>query len=77
MATVTESIGDAEADIYTVYSMAVGDTFVGRLEDALDEDWIKIELEEGLRYEIRLTGYGTEGSRLSLAPVFQIFKLHG
>ena len=73
MATVTETMGDAEATVYTTYSMAVGDTFIGRLDDELDEDWIRIELEKGLRYEIRLTGYGTDGATDTVLSLYNAF----
>lgn len=70
MATVTETMGDAEAGIHTSYSMAVGDTFVGRLDNRFDEDWIKIELQYGVRYEIRLTGYGADGAADTILSLY-------
>ena len=50
MATVNENpsaAGDAPANTQTTYSMAVGDTFNGILDEKFDEDWISIELEKG------------------------------
>ncbi|MDE0155298.1 MAG: hypothetical protein OXI88_12135 [Gammaproteobacteria bacterium] len=54
MATVTETMGDAAAGAETTYSMMPGDTFTGRLDDGLDENWIRTQLRAGLTYEINL-----------------------
>ena len=64
MATVNESTSaslDAAASKETTYSMTVGDTFNGILDQKFDEDWIKIELEKGKTYKINLSGRGKGG----------------
>ena len=48
MATINESASrDAPASTATTYTMSVGDTFNGVLDEKFDEDWIKIRLERG------------------------------
>ena len=64
MATVNESTlasMDAAASKETTYSMSVGDTFNGILDQKFDEDWIEIELEKGKTYKINLSGRGKGG----------------
>ena len=70
MATVTETMGDAAASVDTTYSMAVGDTFSGRLNERFDEDWIRIELVAGRRYEIKLTGNGADGAADTILRIY-------
>ena len=60
MATINEP-RDAAANTQTTYSMAVGDTFHGILDEKFDEDWIRIELEKGKTYRINLSGRGKDG----------------
>ena len=60
MATINEP-RDAAANTQTTYSMAVGDTFHGILDEKFDEDWISIELEKGKTYRINLSGRGKGG----------------
>ena len=73
MATITESTGDAEAGVDTSYHMAPGDTFIGRLDDRFDEDWIRIELEKGARYQISLTAYGSDGAADTVLSLYNVF----
>ena len=64
MATVNEGTltpSDAPASKETTYVMSVGDTFNGILDHKFDEDWVKIELEKGKTYQIRLSGLGKNG----------------
>ncbi len=44
----------------TEISMVSGGSYVGNLETAGDEDWIRVELVAGQRYEFNLTGTGAE-----------------
>lgn len=61
-ALITE-ISDAADDMSTVYSMSVGDTFSGNIEQAYDDDWVAITLQAGTAYQIdalgQLSGGGT------------------
>ena len=63
MATVREMMmQDAAASIETSYTMAVGDTFNGNLDDPTDADWVAVELEAGTTYQIDLEGVdGADG----------------
>ena len=70
MATVTETMGDAEANADTTYSMSPGDTFTGRLGERFDEDWIRVELQSGLTYEINLTGDGSGGATDTILRIY-------
>ena len=70
MATVTETTGDASAGSDTTYNMAPGDTFTGRLGERFDQDWIRIELQEGLTYEINLTGDGADGAADTILKIY-------
>ena len=56
MATITENQGDASAGTGTRYALAVGDTFQGTLLNALDVDWIRVELDAGTSYDFSLYG---------------------
>ncbi len=47
---------DAAAGSGTVYVVSVGGSFKGVLDGRKDKDWIRVELVEGKRYEISLTG---------------------
>ena len=70
MASIREKTGDATASAVTVYSMSPGDTFTGRLDERFDEDWVRIELKAGLRYEISLTGVGTDGAADTILRIY-------
>lgn len=69
MASVTE-MGDAPAGAITGYNMIPGDTFTGSLDSRLDEDWVRIELEAGLRYEISLAGVGVDGAADTILRIY-------
>ena len=70
MATVNETRVDAAASADTSYSMTPGDTFTGRLGERFDEDWIRIELQEGLTYEINLTGDGPGAAADTILQIY-------
>lgn len=70
MATVTETMGDASAGADTTYSMSPGDTFTGRLGERFDEDWVRVELQAGLTYEITLNGDGSDGAADTILRVY-------
>ena len=70
MATVTETMGDAEANADTTYRMSPGDTYTGRLGERFDEDWVRVELQAGLTYEINLTGDGTDGAADTILRIY-------
>ena len=62
MAIINERVEaslDAAANSETAYTISVGDTFNGILDNRLDEDWIGIELERGKTYRIALSGRGS------------------
>ena len=61
MATLEEMImQDAPASVQTTYTIAVGDGFGGLLDGVTDQDWVRVELDAGRRYDIRLTGVGPD-----------------
>ena len=70
MANITEAVGDAAVGADTSYSMAPGDMFTGRLDERLDEDWVRIELEAGLRYQISLAGVGVDGAADTVLRIY-------
>ena len=59
-AALTESGGDAPANITTPYTISVGDTFDGGLTGG-DTDWIALSVVEGQTYAISLNGVGGGG----------------
>ena len=63
MANLREDDGDAGTGIETRYVMEVGDTFRGTLEPSGDADGVRIALEAGERYELRLDGAGANALR--------------
>ena len=79
MATIYEEIGspsDATASKETTYTMSVGDTFNGILDEKFDEDWIKIELEKGKTYKINLSGRGKGGDEAE-DTILKLFDANG
>ncbi|RFP90960.1 hypothetical protein DZK27_01430 [Rhodobacteraceae bacterium 63075] len=72
-ATVFEG-SDAAESTSTIYTMSVGDTFVGELATSTDEDWVAIQLTAGDTYQIDLQGIGT--SELS-DPYLTLFDSSG
>lgn len=70
-ATITE-FSDAPANVFTPYSMSVGDTFNGTATGVVpqagvwDEDWVAISLVQGQTYTMDLFGRGS-------APVTDTF----
>ena len=69
MASIIE-MGDAPAGVATSYSMIPGDTFTGSLDSRFDEDWVRVELDAGLRYEISLTGVGVDGAADTILRIY-------
>ena len=70
MATINETMSDAAAGADTGYSMTPGDSFTGRLGERFDEDWIRIELQAGLAYDINLTGDGSDGADDTILRIY-------
>jgi serralysin len=54
-AEITEG-ADAAENRTTAYTMSVGDTFSGTISSSSDEDWIRVELTEGVTYQIAHNG---------------------
>ena len=46
--------------IETPYTISVGNSFEGTLDDKFDEDWIRVDLVEGKTYNITLNGIGPD-----------------
>ena len=59
MAIIKEDNGDARADASTQYTIIPGDVFQGTLDPAGDNDWIRVELNAGTNYDVRITGIPT------------------
>ena len=70
MTTITETASDAAASADTTYNMSPGDTLSGRLSERFDEDWIRIELQAGLAYEINLIGDGSDGADDTILRIY-------
>lgn len=56
MAIIRENNGDASATTGTAYTVSLGDIFKGTLDQAADEDWVKVELTVETIYELTLSG---------------------
>ena len=56
---------DAAAGVNTSYEISAGDSFVGELDQAGDDDWIAIEFVAGEAYEISINAYYGGGGSLS------------
>ena len=55
MATIEETLlQDAATNAGTAYTMSVGDMFEGTFDSRADEDWIRINLVQGL-FSLRTT----------------------
>ncbi|MDE0512862.1 MAG: pre-peptidase C-terminal domain-containing protein [Gammaproteobacteria bacterium] len=57
---IEDKTQDAAASVDTTYSISINGSFEGTLADRSDEDWVKVELEAGESYDIRLHGIGPE-----------------
>ncbi len=66
MAVIKEDNGDAGADTYTQYTIALGDVFQGKLDPADDDDWVRVELSAGTIYDFTLIGIENELAGLAL-----------
>ena len=64
MAVINENNNDAGAGVETRYSISMGDSFRGTLPTTDDVDWVKVELDAGIIYDISQTD--GEDVRLSL-----------
>ena len=65
MAIIKENSGDASADTQTQYIISLGDVFQGTLDRANDKDWIRVELDADIIYDITLSG--VEPAQLQLS----------
>ncbi len=68
--TFFENYGDAQANTDTSYRTLAGGIFLGHLDGRFDEDWVSIELNDGLTYEIILDGDGPNGVVDTLLRVY-------
>ena len=75
MVTINET-RDATSTTQTSYTMSVGDTFNGILDQKFDEDWIEIELEKGKTYRINLSGRGKGGDEAE-DTILKLFNFKG
>ena len=57
--TLTVSDGE-DNNTNTPHTVQVGSVFRGTLDDKSDEDWIKVDLEQGKTYDITLAGIGAD-----------------
>lgn len=57
---INNEVADLPDNNSTEVSMVSGGTYVGDLGTAGDEDWIRVELVAGQRYEFNLSGTGAE-----------------
>ena len=57
--TLTVSDGE-DNNTDTPHTVQVGGVFRGALDDKSDEDWIKVDLEQGKTYDITLSGIGAD-----------------
>ena len=73
--TLSET-ADALPSLETTYTMAVGDSFRGQIERSGDRDWIAVELEAGVSYDIAMaaapSGQGTLND-----PYLQLYDANG
>ena len=79
MATIRENSnnkGDALASVETEHTMAVGDDFLGTLNGANDNDWVRVELTAGVTYIIKLTGEGSGGAEAE-DPIVEVRDANG
>ena len=67
---------DAAAGTDTGYTMAVEDTFSGRLDSVGDRDWVAISLTAGHTYTISLAGFGG-GAGTLIDPYLRIYDGSG
>ena len=77
--TIYEDKGDAAAGKGTTYSMSGGDTFWGTLVPIDDEDWVKIDLQKGKKYEISLRGeaWNSDSPLVVSEPVIRLYDPDG
>ena len=79
MATVKEiMMQDAAASVETSYTMAVGDTFEGSINNMTGDtaDWVAVELEAGTTYSISLSGRGDAPAKAE-DPVLMLLDSKG
>lgn len=68
--------GDAPANTSTPYVMGAGDTFVGSVSPAYDQDWVRITLTAGQAYDIDLRG-SISGSGTLRDPYLRLYDSAG
>ena len=69
----SEFTGDAPADASTDYSIIPDAIFGGRLDSRGDEDWIRVEFEADLKYDIILAGQGDDGADDTILTIYNAF----
>ena len=57
---ITDEAGDVPDNDTTEVHMVSGGSYVGNLETSGDEDWVRVELVAGQRYQFDLTGTGSD-----------------
>ena len=65
-----EFTGDAPADASTDYSIIPDAIFGGRLDNREDEDWVRVEFEADLKYDIFLAGHGDDGADDTILTIY-------
>jgi serralysin len=74
-ALVSES-SDAADGTATIYDLAMGATFSGKINRDSDRDWVRVELVEGAEYQIDLTGRPSGAGTLE-DPVLGLYDHSG
>ena len=72
MAIINENDNDAGAGIETEFEISLGDAFQGSLAASDYADWVRVELDAGIIYdisqtesvEVRLSLFDSEGNRI-------------
>lgn len=70
-AALTES-SDAAATVSTIYSLSAADTFSGTLQNAIDEDWVRIVIPAGEQWTISAQGVSGQAE-----PYTELFSSAG
>ena len=61
---------EQDDNLETPLTMSVGERFQGTLDSKFDEDWIKVDLEEGKTYDITLMGIGADADTDTVLTVY-------
>ena len=67
---------DAAADITTAYTIQAGQAFEGTIHTTGNRDWVKIDLEAGVTYDIDLRGTASGAGTLT-DPVMALYDANG